>query len=782
LHIHSPSSADARGPKRYGYRPEDARADVPAGYPKARALAGKILDKFIVEGLQVVAFTDHNSPGYVDNDDFKSLTWYDLVKEVYAQRRQQDPDTPEMLILPGVEITTDRVHILGIFDPEDEFVTFKIASLLRSVDIRESEFGEVDGVFGTKSIWEVADAIDEFGGICIPAHVNARSMRSLLTQYEPPDMEVERLVQHHAIHTFGVVPTTNPWPEERAYKSIIENKTYKTGGKRKGYHEWMVMKRAEVPQHLPSLGYMMNSDAHAIKKIGERFSWVKMDDLSFRSLAAAVRNPEYCIAPGRLKPASPVGSQVLGLSLEGGFADGLCLRFNEHFNCVVARPNTGKTTLLRMIHDMYWGKRLGLRVRDEVRRALNGLADGLWEDINQAIFTVNWEVRTSLSAAAKEGLENAFLENRDLPWSMFLFFAQQQDDGAKVIYAVQRLRHKKPFGRAGRRDEFRYFRSNPQPAGSLVVGQVHFTEIERTPFLEELSQPGFYFDRLELGDEGNDFQGARLLLDRQLLRTMPGYNSARRELFRLCNRLEKLAQKAPPDKAAIREHVKMVRQGLHDLFTIRTEFAASFNHNEKEHAIRMAFKQGDWVQVVSQIPEPEEIADFVHNIRLALHGQAFYDKLEFTFYQKKRRRPGWNEIPFARLTLGQQKVMALRLLLNSHREMAPIFIDAPESWLDNEALMEFYDMRRIRDDQLILFTQNPNIAVLGNAEQTIILDVAKSLTTTTAEGGVNCPDVGEQIVWLLEGGSTAFQRKLLRYRSQLQHLGLRVELQRPEKH
>ena len=96
------------------------------------------------------------------------------------------------------------------------------------------------------------------------------------------------------------------------------------------YHDWMVEKREQVPQHLPALGYMMNSDAHSVSKIGERFSWVKLDDLSFRSLASALRNPAYCIHDNRVKPASSVHSQVLGVSIEGGFAGGLCMRFNKH--------------------------------------------------------------------------------------------------------------------------------------------------------------------------------------------------------------------------------------------------------------------------------------------------------------------------------------------------------------------------------------------------------------------------------------------------------------------
>lgn len=471
LHIHTPSSADAQGPKRYNYFKLDAKRDGQAGCPNARAVATQIVEKLVAEGIQVAAFTDHNSPGFLDNTDFSSPSWFELVTEAYQQRREADPDHAPLLLFPGVEITTDRIHVLGIFDNQDPHIMFKIASLLRNVDIREREFGEVDGVFGTKSIWEVADAIDEMGGICIPAHINAKSMRSLLRQYEPPDMEIERLVQHRAIHVFGVVPTAKPWPDHRTYKSIIENKTLK---KRKvSFHDWMVKKRADVPQHLPALGYMMDSDSHSISKIGERFSWIRLDDLSFRSLASALRNPFYTIAPNHLEPVSPVRSQVLGLSFEGGFADGLVLRFNEHFNCVVGRPNTGKSTLMRVVHDTFWGKRLGLRIRDEVERAINDLAPGLWEQVKGGdAFTKQGELRKKLPEEVRQGLQVGFLETHGVPWTVFVFFSQIEPDGRKTIYAAERSRPAGGVGPDGREDQFRYYRSDPLPADLDRIDQI----------------------------------------------------------------------------------------------------------------------------------------------------------------------------------------------------------------------------------------------------------------------------------------------------------------------
>jgi len=547
---------------------------------------------------------------------------------------------------------------------------------------------------------------------------------------------------------------------------------------------------------------MMNSDAHSVAKIGERFSWVKMDDLSFRSLASALRNPFYRIWDRREEPASQVRSHVLGVSVEGGFADGMCLRFNEHFNCIVGRPTTGKTTLMRLIRDTFWGRRLGLRIRDELRWAIDSIADGLWEQMRGGnVLTKDGLLKKrGVPEELRKRIQDSFLETHGLPWTVFVFFSQAQLDGGKVIYVAERTRSKGSDALDGREDYFRYYESDVQPDDLDLTRAVRFSEIgeghtDRSGrlFRDKLARPGFYFGRVGLGDEKHDFPGARNLLDNHLLRVMDGYDGTRGRLWSLCNELEEAAGQTPPDTGTIAAHAAEVRQSLEQLYSLREAFAQTFNETEQEHALRIAFRKGQWQEVVADTPEPDQVPDFVHKIRQYLHGYEYYDVLEMTFYQRRRTRQGvsWKEIPFSRLTSGHRSMMALRLLLNSSFEMAPVFIDGPERWLNNEALVEFCDMRRHRDDQLIFLTQNPNMAVLGNAEQTVILDVDKGRTEVVARGGLEgeledeLKDedefVAEKVIRLLEGGDMAFQRKLLRYQAELRRLGLRVELQRPGK-
>ena len=105
LHIHTPSSGD----QKYKFPQEDAKKDSEKGYKQALDIAGQILDKLVEEGISVAAFTDHNSPGYVDNADFGSGSWYELVKEVYEQRREHDKNYPKLLLLNKIL----RVNFVG---------------------------------------------------------------------------------------------------------------------------------------------------------------------------------------------------------------------------------------------------------------------------------------------------------------------------------------------------------------------------------------------------------------------------------------------------------------------------------------------------------------------------------------------------------------------------------------------------------------------------------------------------------------------------------------------
>ncbi len=109
-----------------------------------------IIDSAVKQGLSVIAITDHNSNENVD----RALT--------HAQQY-----AGQLLVLPGVEVTTAHGHLLAYFAPERPA---DLAKFLSRLDL----IGEM-GAENTRTAKSMADAIAEaeaLNGICIAAHID----------------------------------------------------------------------------------------------------------------------------------------------------------------------------------------------------------------------------------------------------------------------------------------------------------------------------------------------------------------------------------------------------------------------------------------------------------------------------------------------------------------------------------------------------------------------------------------------------------------------------------
>ena len=122
------------------------------------------------------------------------------------------------------------------------------------------------------------------------------------------------------------------------------------------------------------------------------------------------------------------------------------------------------------------------------------------------------------------------------------------------------------------------------------------------------------------------------------------------------------------------------------------------------------------------------------------------------------------------LSAGQRATAVLMLLLLEAD--APLIVDQPEDDLDNQFIVQHVveTMRKAKESRQFLFSShNPNIPVLGDAEQIVGL-------TPTVEGGVDqtiidenhcgaidTPAVKELIKVQLEGGEQAFRTRERKY-------------------
>ncbi|MCZ2075580.1 MAG: AAA family ATPase [Bryobacterales bacterium] len=120
---------------------------------------------------------------------------------------------------------------------------------------------------------------------------------------------------------------------------------------------------------------------------------------------------------------------------------------------------------------------------------------------------------------------------------------------------------------------------------------------------------------------------------------------------------------------------------------------------------------------------------------------------------------------FAKLSLGQQQSILLALMLSSNSQ-SPLIIDQPEDNLDSEFIFHSLVpvLRAAKERrQIIVVTHNPNIAVLGDAEQIIALKSTNEKGAMVARGSIDDPNTRKMVCRILEGAEEAFKKRARMY-------------------
>lgn len=148
IHSHSPASFDYGGIE--GKASEIAKPSFKAW-----------IKAYIDAGMDGIVITDHNSHDGIT-----------AARDALAELRLADPDLPEFVVFPGVELTvTGGVHVLGVFDPACEAeVVNRVLTLCEFT----GERGRSDET-ANKTVMDAAKVIVAQHGICIPAHVDQKA-------------------------------------------------------------------------------------------------------------------------------------------------------------------------------------------------------------------------------------------------------------------------------------------------------------------------------------------------------------------------------------------------------------------------------------------------------------------------------------------------------------------------------------------------------------------------------------------------------------------------------
>lgn len=158
LHLHTPASSDYQ-------QPEVSYLDI--------------LQRAEARGLDVIAFTDHNTiAGYRKmTDEIHQLDLLDQLNRLLPNERERLAEyrrlLEKILVIPGVEITaTFGFHILALFSPQKPLR--EIEHLLLNLNIPPSQLDEGSATVGaTADVLTVYRLIVQSGGIAIAAHANS---------------------------------------------------------------------------------------------------------------------------------------------------------------------------------------------------------------------------------------------------------------------------------------------------------------------------------------------------------------------------------------------------------------------------------------------------------------------------------------------------------------------------------------------------------------------------------------------------------------------------------
>jgi len=310
LHTHTPGSDDCKE-EDFG-TPEDFVAAA--------------IDK----GLSAVAITDHNR-----------ADWCDKIAAAAAET--------ELIVLPGVELSTKDGHLLGIW--EEGTPSSHIEDLLIGLGIARKDFGKLD-IVARKGMAECAKLIGEAGGVAIAAHIEKE--RGILKL--PVATHVNELLACEDIHAF----------------EFVLAETVSTVQAKLGSNPMPAMIKG-------SDCWNAEKSRHCLTGIGSRRTWIKASRPDQRGLRHAFDDPDLRVT---LEDPAALGGHptIARVSISAGFLSGARIELSGDLNCLLGGTGAGKSLVLESIRfalHQQVDPAAFAQVRDEVdKRLAFALADG----------------------------------------------------------------------------------------------------------------------------------------------------------------------------------------------------------------------------------------------------------------------------------------------------------------------------------------------------------------------------------------------------------------------
>lgn len=263
-------------------------------------------------GIRALAVTDHNTARF-------------------AREAVEAAAATDLLLIPGIEVSTHHGHLLGLFSPHAIAELEEFALSLKLTDLSPTEKRS------QRAMLDLVQDIHSRRGLAIPAHVDSdhgltrrmgpAELEELLTS---PSLAGLEFATHEALKTWF----TDDDPDEPRRTAFT---------KRLGVRE--LRERG--------LARLMSSDAHSPQKVGHdrssrTLTRLRLDDLNFEAVSNAIaNNPKARCKPEVTLPAGYPWIQ--GAEFHGGFLDGVTLELSPNLNCLIGGRGSGKSTALLAI-------------------------------------------------------------------------------------------------------------------------------------------------------------------------------------------------------------------------------------------------------------------------------------------------------------------------------------------------------------------------------------------------------------------------------------------------
>lgn len=252
-----------------------------------------IVDTAIEKGLSIISITDHNEDRNV-------------------KRALKHAEGKNILVIPGMEVSTLQGHLLLYFEKYDELKNFR--GKLSVAEDRQT---------CTQGIIDCLNLAKQYNGVGVLAHIELDSgFEKTINRFDP---KMSAILTHEVLMALEI-------STKDSISLYTDNDDTESSEERKRLiNERRQALNLESNYDFPKL---MSSDAHTLDKLGlnasgeKKLTRIKLDSLNFHAFRIALLSSNSRIRIENLIPERL--PRFVGMSIEGGLLDKQVVHFSNN--------------------------------------------------------------------------------------------------------------------------------------------------------------------------------------------------------------------------------------------------------------------------------------------------------------------------------------------------------------------------------------------------------------------------------------------------------------------